>query len=266
MNKMNINPSNNNYDAKREYLACECMGHSVLSEGIIGLEFFWNGPVPRAGQFFMIKPQRTSVFLSRPLSAAGWKDEGSGGVLRFILAIRGQGTKELAELNAGEKALITGPLGRGWDYVSNGIPRGKVALVSGGVGMAPLAFFAKELNPGSFDFYAGFKSSPFGLEGLKPGSLVISTEDGSAGFKGRILDHFSPAPYGAVYGCGPEPMLKLLTEHCHTAGIPCYISLEQRMACGVGACLGCTIHTKAGNRRCCEDGPVFNAKDIIFDE
>jgi NAD(P)H-flavin reductase len=136
------------------------------------------------------------------------------------------------------------------------------------VGVAPLACFARELEKKGrvFDFYAGFRSSAFGLEGITPRKLVVSSEDSSSLLKGRIPEHFSPEPYTAVYACGPEAMLKTIARQCKAAGVPCFISLERRMACGTGACLGCSVKTTQGNRRCCSDGPVFNGEEVIFDE
>ena len=243
---------------------CKLIGHSVINDEIVCLEFAWPGKEPKGGQFFLIRPERTSVFLARPLSAAFWRPSALG----FLVAKRGRGTHELASLQIGEMALLTGPLGRGWAEVSgDGINKGEAALVSGGVGVAPLACFAKELalEHKAFDFYAGFKSAPFGLEGILPRSLVIASEDGSSGLMGRIPDHFSPDAYSVVYACGPWPMLKLIAMKCKAARVPCFISLERHMACGTGACLGCTIKTVAGNKRCCAEGPVFDAEDIIFD-
>jgi NAD(P)H-flavin reductase len=260
--------------AKKEYRLCECVNRSIINDGIVALEFAWPGPEPVSGQFFMVRLQRTAVFLGRPLSVAGWHP-GKPGIITFLMAVRGQGTKELANIKIGEKAFLTGPLGKGWAIVADGIldsnkgnPQKKMALVSGGIGIAPLAFFARELQnrPGGFDFYAGFRGKSFGLEGLSPGTLTIASEDGSEGNKGRIPDFFTPTSYDAVFVCGPEQMLKTVAQKCKAADVSCYISMERRMACGTGACLGCTIKTVNGNKRCCADGPVFNAEEIIFDE
>jgi NAD(P)H-flavin reductase len=97
-------------------------------------------------------------------------------------------------------------------------------------------------------------------------ALILSTEDGSQGVKGRILDFFNPSGYSGVFACGPEPMLKAVRRACIAYGVQCYISLERKMACGVGACLGCTVRTTLGNRRCCVDGPIFYAGEVIFED
>jgi len=263
--------------SQKEYHLCECVNKIYLADDIYSLEFLWNGPVPLSGQFFLVRPRGTSVFLGRPLGAAGWRFNGTGGglILRFIFAVRGRGTIELAEIKPGEKAHLGGPLGRGWAEISGAwfgktfddgkrFPN-KIALVAGGVGIAPLALFSSELGKQNHNFYAGFKNEFFGLEGLKPDSLVMSGETGTFCNKGFITGFFSPDSYGAVFSCGPEPMMKAVAEKCKAAGVPCFVSLERRMACGVGACLGCTVKTKNGNKRCCADGPVFNAEDVFFE-
>ena len=255
----------------KEYRLCECTDRSILNDEVISLDFAWDGPEPKAGQFFLLRPLRSSVFLGRPLSVAGWLSQKSkvhSGTLRFILAIRGRGTKELSDIRPGEKAFLTGPLGRGWAEVSGTMP-GKIALVSGGVGIAPLICFAEELSATDstaqehVDFYAGFRSKSYSLENIKVNKKIIASEDGSEGQKGRIPDFFVPDAYSLVYSCGPEPMLKTIAEKCRAAGVKCFISLERHMACGTGACLGCTVETGNGNKRCCSDGPIFNAEDIF---
>ena len=227
----------------------------------------------------MLRPRRTGVFLGRPISAAGWKVRRSGGgMLRFLVADRGQGSRELCGISPGEEAELIGPLGEPWPLediqIKSNSNRGKslepIALIGGGVGIAPLLLFAGELGKQPFDFYAGFKSGSFGLEHIKPRSLVVSSEDGSVGVKGRITDFFSPLGYSAVFACGPEPMLKILSKVCMALLIPCFVSVERRMACGVGACLACTVKTapKTGQevyRHCCTDGPVFRAEEIVFE-
>jgi NAD(P)H-flavin reductase len=237
---------------------------------IFSLDFTWEGPAPKAGQFFMIRPRRSSLFLARPLSVARW-EPAPNSTLGFLVARRGGGTGELLDMRAGEEAELTGPLGNAWgDFLP---PQGKPALVGGGIGVAPLRAFAGELGRGAYDFYAGFKTR-FPNAGERDSLLgpavfanrvVISTEDGGEGLQGRIPDFLDPAGYAAVYACGPEPMLKALAKRCGAAGVPCFVSMERRMACGVGACLGCTVKTAGGNRRCCADGPIFPAGEIIFD-
>ena len=240
---------------------CECTNVSFVSGDTVSLEFIWPGPAPRGGQFFLIKPMRTGLFLGRPISVAGWTP---GGKLRFLVARRGRGSRELMDLRPGEEAKLTGPLGNCWPLAD--IPDGPVALVAGGVGIAPLSLFATELKDRPFDMYAGYRTGYFGLENVKPRSLVITTEDGSRGMKGLITEFFIPSSYSAVFACGPEPMLRAVGDACIASEVPCFISVEKYMACGVGACLGCTVKTTRGNRRCCTDGPIFDAQEVCFDK
>jgi len=280
----------NNLAPKRAFF-CECTASSFVAADTVSLEFLWPGPVPRGGQFFLIKPRRTGVFLGRPISVAGWKpgefvvsggtvSENTAGKLRFIVARRGQGSRDLVDLRPGEEAELIGPLGNYWAMadIFEDLPEEPepIALVGGGIGVAPLLAFAAELMGSQqssvfpekvpFDFYAGFRSGSFGLEALKPRSLVAATEDGSEGVKGRITEFFTPAGYSAVFVCGPEPLLKVVGDACIAGNVPCFMSLEKHMACGVGACLGCTVKTTGGNRRCCADGPIFSAEEICFDK
>ncbi|MCL2320177.1 MAG: dihydroorotate dehydrogenase electron transfer subunit [Treponema sp.] len=264
---------------KRSFF-CECTSSYFVAGDTVRMEFIWPGPAPRGGQFFLIRPRRTGVFLGRPVSVAGWKpsvpvhggEEHShaeaGGMLHFLVIRRGQGSRELTDLRPGEEAELTGPLGNSWDAAD--IPEGPVALVGGGVGIAPLLAAVPEMGKRPFDFYAGFRTGSYGLDDIKtqspgPRSIIIATEDGSLGLKGRIPDFFTPSGYSGVFACGPEPMLRAVGDACIACGIPCFISMEKRMACGVGACLGCTVKTTRGNRRCCADGPVFNAEEVCFD-
>lgn len=256
------------------------LGRSVLlDKGILDLEFPWPGPAPAPGQFFLVRPRRSSVFLGRPISVYAWEPPAAtappspAGTLRFLVAVRGRGTAELAELREGEAVELSGPLGKAWplsgtltdETAAVAVPGRPVALVGGGIGVAPVAFLAAALAPASYDFYAGFRSRPYGLNGLRSRTTVIATEDGCEGSRGRIPDFLDCAAYAAVYACGPEPMLRAVAASCAAAGTPCYLSLERRMACGVGACLGCTVRTTAGNKRCCADGPVFDSREVIFD-
>ncbi|MDR0289928.1 MAG: dihydroorotate dehydrogenase, partial [Treponema sp.] len=126
-----------------------------------------------------------------------------------------------------------------------------------------------------FDLYAGFRTGFKSTEEkaalmdtacLEANNIIIATEDGKDGHKGRIPDFLEPKEYAAVCVCGPEPMLKAVAAKCKSAEVPCFISMEKRMACGMGACLGCIVHTVSGNRRCCADGPIFKADEVIFDE
>jgi NAD(P)H-flavin reductase len=264
-----LNVNNNINVEEKRCLLCDCVFQKRIDEETAVLEFSWAGPAPRAGQFFLVKPKRSSVFLGRPLSAAFWQvnsaKEGPC-IVRFIIIKRGRGSEEIMELRPGEKAYLTGPLGNSWPSVETS--DSTAALISGGVGVAPIAAYAQEFaggNKKTFDFYAGFRGNSYGMEEVKARKLVIASEEGSEGQKGRILDFFSPENYSVVFACGPLPMLKALAKTCEDSGVPCFVSMEKNMACGTGACLGCTIKTHSGNKRCCADGPVFSASEINFE-
>jgi NAD(P)H-flavin reductase len=239
------------------------LARAGVNAAVFRLDFEWPGPAPGAGQFFMLKALRGTAFLGRPISVYHW----DGGILSFLVLQKGRGTKELGQLRVGEEAALTGPLGNRWgDFVSPepSAAGGRPALVGGGIGVAPLAALGDELG-GGFDVYAGFRSGGFGLESLREqaDTLVSASEDGSLGHRGRIPDFVECRGRPWVAACGPLPMLRAVAGQCGAAGVPCYVSMEAAMACGVGACLGCTVSTVQGNRRCCADGPIFRAEEVF---
>ncbi len=243
--------------------------HRAKGEGAVSvLQVSWDGPTSRPGQFFMVRLVRSGVLLGRPISVLDHRK----GILSFLVAERGAGSRELVQGRPGDTIELAGPLGTTWPSLpeltsdSSSAEQRPIALVGGGIGIAPLLFLSRTMDTADFRFFAGFRSRPYGLESLPAQSLTIATEDGSAGHRGRIPDFFNAAEYRAVYACGPTPLLKRIAEDCVKATVPCFISLEERMACGVGACLGCTVRTKQGNRRCCADGPIFAAEEVLFDE
>jgi NAD(P)H-flavin reductase len=212
------------------------------------------------------------VFLGRPISAAGWNND----AVHFLVAKKGRGTEDLSQMQRGERAELIGPRGNAWgDFFPGGDDKKKIALVGGGIGLAPLEALVAEMPNTGFDFYAGFRSSfrddnerrgILGPAFSGCGKLIIATEDGSEGLKGRIPDFLDTKNYAGVFACGPEPMLKAVAARCKKTGTPCFISMERPMACGAGACLGCTIKTTGGNKRCCADGPIFPTEEILFDD
>ncbi|MDR2784594.1 MAG: dihydroorotate dehydrogenase electron transfer subunit [Treponema sp.] len=259
----------------KSFSRSELLDSVAVTAGIFRLEFAWPGPPPRAGQFFMIRPERGSVFLPRPVSVESF----SGGKLRFLIAVRGRGTRELAAIQAGESAELSGPLGNCWeDFLpreTGGDNTEAVALVAGGVGIAPLSSLAACFPDREFDYYLGvrtaFKNTAeetafLGEAALHHRRLLVAAENGGGGHRGLITGLFDPAGYRMVFACGPRAMLKVVAAGCREAAVPCRVSLERRMACGVGACLGCTVAAGGGGRRCCADGPIFKAEELVFDE
>ncbi|MDR1352885.1 MAG: dihydroorotate dehydrogenase electron transfer subunit [Treponema sp.] len=254
------------------------LSSAAIADGIFRLEFDWPGPAPKAGQFFMIKPERSSVFLPRPAGAESF----GGGKLRFLIAVRGRGTRELAAMRPGESAGLSGPLGNCWEDFfppenpGDGGSGGKaIALVAGGVGVASLSSLAASYPDREFDYYLGVRAAFkdhageaafLGEAALHHRRLLVAAENSGAKHRGLITGFFDPVGYPAVFACGPEAMLREVAAKCREAAVPCRVSLERRMACGVGACLGCTVVTGKGNRRCCADGPIFKAEEFAFDE
>ena len=221
-------------------------------------------PKPQAGQFFMLKAESSSVFLMRPISVF-MCDSNS---IRFLIQKKGEGTEELCALREGERVRLLGPSGRGFALPNaiNAESPPRIALVGGGIGVAPIAYLASFLEEKSFDLFAAFRSSPYGINAAaeRASRVFVATEDGSAGVRGMLPAIFNPIEYDLVYACGPQPMLKYVKAVCAEHGVRAFLSTESRMACGAGACLGCTVEVKGGHKRCCVDGPVFAAEELIL--
>jgi NAD(P)H-flavin reductase len=258
-------------------MSCEIINISFINKEIFRLDVIWQGntqskiAMPKAGQFFMIKPKRSAVFLGRPISMALWQPD----TISFLIAKIGRGTAELASMRTGEEVELIGPLGNAWtDFLPDKNGAKPIALIGGGLGIAPLNALLCEAPGHSFDLYAGFKTGFNSTEeknavlwpDIGARNIIIASEDGKTGQKGLILDFLEPEKYAAVCACGTKSMLKAVVEKCIAKRVPCFISMESRMACGVGACLGCTIKAVNGNRRCCADGPIFKAEEVIFND
>ncbi|MDR0644514.1 MAG: dihydroorotate dehydrogenase electron transfer subunit [Treponema sp.] len=244
----------------KQYALCEVVKNTALNDEIFQIAFTWKGEKPQAGQFFLIKPKVSSVFLARPISVA-WVD---GKIVTFLIAKKGIGTKELSRLSEREEAFLTGPLGNSWISCLNSLPSiGKIALVGGGLGIAPLLSFALLLKDHgqAFDFFAGFKTAlPLEWRGLDP---LVVTECGATDRKGLVTDFLHPEQYRVVFTCGSFSMLKAIAESCKQQGTSCFVSMERHMACGIGVCLGCSVKTVDGYKHCCSDGPIFRAEEVF---
>jgi dihydroorotate dehydrogenase electron transfer subunit len=230
-----------------------------------------------AGQFVAIKiTDSYEAFLRRPFSI----HKLSGPGIEILYEIVGKGTEILSQKKAGEYLDIIGPLGNGFDLGVNTNDRTPI-LVAGGIGVAPLIFLAEKLaeipNPKSQIpnlVLIGAKTRSGVLcekEFIKLGCNVkIATDDGSRGYKGYVTGllkkELSTINYqlSTIYACGPRPMLKETAAISKKYNIPAQVSLEEHMACGIGACLGCAVNTKQGYKRVCQDGPVFDADEIVW--
>ncbi|MBO4976792.1 MAG: dihydroorotate dehydrogenase electron transfer subunit [Lachnospiraceae bacterium] len=220
------------------------------------------------GQFICVYPGNKSTLLPRPISICEVAEDKAS--LRIVYRIAGQGTTEFSSYQAGESIEILGTLGNGFP-VEKGEGK-KVFLMGGGIGVPPILQLAKEMNADK-QIVVGYRDSQMFLkENLEQnGTVYVATEDGSFGTKGNVMNAIDENNLDAdvIFACGPMPMLRAIKKYAETKNIPAYISLEEHMACGVGACLGCVVKTKevdhhshVHNARICTDGPVFEAADV----
>lgn len=190
--------------------------------------------------------------------------------LRFVFQIRGEGTAQLAAMKPGDTMDILAPLGNGF---AAGEPNRKALFVGGGIGVPPLLEAAKPFGANA-TVVIGFRNQEsvilkedFERSGNR---VIIATDDGSCGHHGLVTECIEGLEFDEVFACGPLPMLKAVSRIAEQHGVPCRVSLEERMACGVGACLGCAVHLrgedgKTYNGHVCKDGPVFDSKTIVWE-
>lgn len=220
------------------------------------------------GQFISVYSNDSGRMLPRPISIC--ETDRERGALRIVYRVVGAGTKEFSEYQAGACLDVLGPLGNGFPLER--CPEGKKAfLIGGGIGIPPMVQLAKELS-GEVQVVAGYRDELFLTDELaQNGALYLATEDGSSGTKGNVLDCIRENGLKAdvIYACGPTPMLRALKAYAKEQGIECWLSLEERMACGIGACLACVCqskeidaHSQVKNKRICKEGPVFLADEI----
>ena len=223
----------------------------------------------KAGQFFMLQCKNKTNFLRRPISLHSCNV--SAGTLEFLYEIKGKGTIEFSELKIGETINIQGPLGNGFNTE---IKNKNLAVVGGGMGMAPLKLLIKNLKENNnVKLFLGVRSKEYEnvtktFENvIEKENIFIASDDGSIGMKGNAVTRFKEElknnNFDKIYSCGPEKMLEALHEVAITNNILLDISLEERMACGVKACVGCSIKTKEGMKKICYDGPVFPSDKIL---
>ena len=221
----------------------------------------------RPGQFVSVYCRDESRLLPRPISICELDKE--SGRLRLVYRAVGAGTQEFSSYGPGETLELIGPLGNGFP-LDKGYE--KPLLIGGGIGVPPMVELAKWL-PGDKAIVSGYRNGDLFLkeELSRNAALYVATEDGSAGTKGNVLDAVreNRIEADAIFACGPAPMLRALKAYAAEEGIDCYLSLEERMACGIGACLACVCtskdvdaHTNVKNKRICKDGPVFAAEEI----
>ena len=227
----------------------------------------------RPGQFVMIRVSpNTDPLLRRPFSICGNRGDD---LFLILYRIVGKGTSIMSNAGKGEKLSVVGPLGRGFEIPDLGR---KSLLVAGGIGVAPLLFLAQELKS-NLVFMAGYRSAneivPIEQFGLRPTDISIATDDGTAGHSGFVTELLESHLAGCaedhpkIFTCGPLPMLKRVAALTIERDIPCELSLEANMACGLGACQGCAVTASKDSNKTyyhvCQDGPVFDVHTLDWE-
>lgn len=212
----------------------------------------------RPGQFVNIKCGE-GLLLRRPISICDVNDTR----LTVVFQIKGEGTQWLSQCQVGRELDVLGPLGHGYD-----IPRGKVLVVGGGIGVPPMLYAAKCCE--AADACVGFRSEKNAilLDELNAvcGRVSVTSDDGTIGAHGfvdaLVRQALAEEPYAAVFACGPKPMLRSVWNAAREGNTPCFVSMEERMGCGIGACLVCACSVGGHHKHVCKDGPVFNAEEV----
>lgn len=218
----------------------------------------------KPGQFISVYTKDASKLLPRPISLC--EIDRAEGRLRIVYRVVGTGTGEFSGYQAGDDIEVMGPLGNGFTMKDK-----KAFLIGGGIGIPPMLELAKNLDCEK-QMVLGYRDVLFlDKEFEAYGSVYVATEDGSAGTKGNVIDAIRENGLTAdvIYACGPTPMLRALKAYAQEKGIECWLSLEEKMACGIGACLACVCqsrevdgHSHVHNKRICKDGPVFSAQEV----
>lgn len=212
------------------------------------------------GQFYMLRCDDgyhgdRYPLLSRPISIHDRNER----EITFLYRVHGRGTALLAELDAGQRVLLEGPFGNGFPSLEQ---PGRIALVGGGMGVAPLLPVLQ--NYRDADVFLGYTGEPFAVDYYRQAAATAQQVQVMSHTTRSILERIQPDRYDTIMACGPVGMLKALADMCTDQQL--YISIEKRMACGIGACLGCTVRTAAGNRRTCQEGPVFPVEEVLWHE
>lgn len=247
---------------------CEVISKSMLNEDTALIEFLCPEIAQNAvpGQFVNVT---CSNFLRRPFGVASVNKD--NGTFKVGIKIIGEGTEELASLQEGEGTWILGPLGNGFELNDD-----KYILVGGGTGVFPVNFLYEKLSSEgrTVKVVQGFRDQSQII--MNDPSYILTTDAGDAGLKGNCCDGLNTLSEDDIKGAtvlcvGPMPMMRAVSAWASDKGLNCYVSLEQRMACGIGICLVCVCKIKAeeegipfDHKRCCKDGPVFDSKEVIW--
>lgn len=247
----------------------------TVSEQYFELIFDYSNPdiEPLPGMFFTVKIDGVyGPVLRRPFAFSGWSQE--HGIASALIEKRGNGTRWLASLTSGDTLDILGPLGNAFSFPERGV---RPILAAGGIGFGPMLYFATVLtarsNQGLCEaplLIAGFRTKALIPSMYFPAGTLLCTDDGSTGCKGTVLDgilSLADALPKAVYACGPTPMLAAIARYAASLRLPYEASVEQWMACGIGACMGCAVPMLDGSyQRACADGPVFNGHTVHWEQ
>lgn len=255
-----------------------CDDHFLLSANLPD-----SFPPPMPGQFVMVREKgRIDPLLGRPFSVYSFEMKKNVAIIGILYKVVGKGTLLLSKLRKGDPVEIFGPYGRAFDVS----PEAKnMAFICGGIGVAPITFLMRQYkkladvrNVRLICYYGAARAKDLvGIEQIKElcSHVHISTDDGSAGYEGFVTELFAKdislydTLNSQIFACGPRPMLLHLSNMLEDSSVPCQVLMEERMACGVGACLGCAVSTRQGTgkiayKRVCTDGPVFNIKEIAW--
>ncbi len=202
----------------------------------------------KMGQFYMIRAWDLYPLLSRPISIHDIGED----YITFLYRVVGEGTEILSRVKPEDEIKLEGPYGNGFPKVE-----GKVALVGGGMGLAPLYLAAKTIK--NTDVYMGFREKAILVEEYEKHAENVYVSLGK-----NVTDDLDVSKYDYVFTCGPEKMMEIIVKMGKETSTKVYVSIENKMACGVGACLVCTCKTKEGNKKTCKDGPVFLGEDVML--
>ena len=253
---------------KKHILDFRIISNQPLNDNHNLLELECNEAMPQmlAGQFAEVRIDGSpTTYLRRPFSIH--RVDYTKNTMHLLIKSVGDGTRSLANIETGNSVNIMLPLGNGFPISENS----EVLLVGGGCGVAPLWYLAEQLNKSEnkVTMLIGGRSAKDILladEYSRFGKVLIATEDGSLGETGMVtaqsVFRSEKLPFSAIYCCGPDGMMKAISHIAEKQNIPCFVSLENTMACGIGACLCCVVDTHQGNRCVCTEGPVFNSKEL----
>lgn len=258
-------------DGKKVVMA-EVVSQTRVTEDILSLVLRAREVAEQAvpGQFVSLFSKDSSRLLPRPISIC---EKSSGkGLIRLVYRIVGKGTEEFSELKAGDSVRLMGPLGNGFTLGAT-----EPVLIGGGIGIPPMLELAKALSAEGvakkeLHVVLGYRDTAFLAEEFrKYATIHISSDTGAVGRKGNVVDCIREESINGdmIYACGPTPMLRAVKRYAYENDLPAQLSMEEHMACGIGACLACVCrtaevdqHFKVNTRRVCKDGPVFYAEEV----